>query len=110
MRVHKRLDGEEAAPDETRPEQEAGGSTNIHTFGRLYRTIPLTHGHVVSLSILIKKGAFKKASSGLSSKPLMQTVFFTELFTADILESTWKFYLLHLPHNVGGLIIIVKCN
>ena len=21
-------------------------------------------------------------------------------------ESTWKFYLLHLPHNVGGLIIL----
>ena len=109
MHVHKRSDGEEAAPDETRPEQEAGGSTNIHTFGRLYHTIPLTHGHVVSLSVLIKKGALKKASSVLSNKPLMQTVLFTKLFTADILESTWKFYLLHLPHNVGGL-IIVKCN
>ena len=92
-----------------RAEQEAGGSTNIHAFGRLYRTIPVTHGHAVSLSVLIKKGAFQKASSGLSNKPLMQTVFFTKLFTADNLESTWKFYSLHLPHNVGGL-IIVKCN
>ena len=109
MHVHKRLGGEEAAPDESRPEQEAGGSTNIHASGRLYHTTPLTHGHVVSLSVLIKKGAFKKASSGLSNKTLMQKVFFTKLFIADIRESTCKFYLLHLPHNVGGP-IIAKCN
>lgn len=82
MHVLKRLNGEDTEPDETCPEPEAGGSTNILAFGRLYRTILLTHGHVVSLSVLVKKGTFKKACNGLSNKPLMQKVFFTKPFTA----------------------------
>ena len=83
MHVLNKLEG---IPDETnnlngsQDKQEAAISTDIDAFGRLYRTVLLSHGHVISLSILIKKGVFKKICNGLSNKPLMQKVSFTDLF------------------------------
>lgn len=76
MHVLNRLEGrpEENDPSNNQDKPEAGGSTDVNAFGRLYCTILLCHGHVVSLSILIKKGAFKKTCNGLSNKPLMQKV------------------------------------
>lgn len=61
-------------------EQETGPSTDIDAYGRLYRTVLLSHGHVVSLSLLIKKGVFKKTCNGLSNKPLMQKVHLENLW------------------------------
>ena len=88
MHVLKQLHGEEAAPDERHPQPEAIGSTNINAFGRLYHTILLTHGHVVSLSVLVKRGTFKKRCYGLSKKPLYaKGIFLVKVLT--VVSNNW---------------------
>lgn len=81
MHVLNQLEGTHQQIDDpnTQDNPEATDSTNIREFGRLYSMVLLTHGPIVSLSMVIKKGAFKKPCNGLSNKPLMHKVFFTNL-------------------------------
>ena len=77
MHILNKLEGkpdDSVILDDDKDKQEEGASTDIGAHGRLYRTVLLSHGHVVSLSLLIKRGAFKKPCNGLSNKPLMQKV------------------------------------
>lgn len=96
MHVLNKLEGKPDDTDnfnENKDKEEAGVSTDIDTYGRLYRTVLLSHGHVVSLSLLIKRGAFKKTCNGLSNKPLMQKVQFSVYLTCRR----------HMVNNFGRL-------
>ena len=86
MHVTRCLEGEYDV--ESSSTLEGQPSVDIAKFGKLYSPILLTHGVVVSMSLLNQKGIFKRYCYGISEKPLMITV---QLFLTVMLIPNFEY-------------------
>lgn len=67
---------EEGDESDTHSSSQEQHSISIAEFGKLYNAVLLTHGEVVSMSLLNHKGVFRKSCGGLTGKQLMSKVHF----------------------------------